>query len=181
MKCGGVMNIHMIVAAARNRVIGNAGDMPWTLPSDLQNFKKVTMGKPMIMGRKTWDSIGNRPLPSRPHIILSSQAPPLQADDLTASNPHQNVAYARDPETALQIAENFGDTVMIIGGGEIYKIFEPRASRIYLTEVEAEPEGDTYFTLATPQDWQEIARTHHKASARDSHNFSLVTLERKTF
>lgn len=134
------MLITVIAAVARNGVIGLEGRMPWKLPSDLRFFKQVTMGKPMIMGRKTWDSFGGKPLPGRPHIVLTNDRA-FRAD---------GAIVVHDVETALaegkRLAEE-GDApeVMVIGGAQIYAAFLPLADRVYLTEIAATPEGDTFF------------------------------------
>ena len=126
--------IEMVVAVAENGIIGKDGDMPWRLPSDLKHFKQVTMGCPIIMGRLTWESIG-RPLPGRVNIVISRSA--LDLPD--------GVVGVATPE-ALEAAGD-AETVMIIGGGQIYKLFEPQAATIHLTEVHAAPDGDTSFAL----------------------------------
>ena len=126
------------MAVAENGIIGKDGDMPWRLPSDLKHFKQVTMGCPIIMGRLTWESIG-RPLPGRVNIVISRSA--LDLPD--------GVVGVATPEEAL-VAAGDAETVMIIGGGQIYKLFEPQAATIHLTEVHATPDGDTSFALQNP-------------------------------
>jgi dihydrofolate reductase len=158
--------IEMVVAVAENGIIGKDGDMPWRLPSDLKNFKQVTMGCPIVMGRATWDSIG-RPLPGRVNIVISRSAPDVPAGVVVVDTPQAALAAAADAET-----------VMIIGGGQIYKLFEPQATTIHLTEVHAAPEGDTSFALQHPDEWQETARARFSAGENDSADYSFITLKR---
>lgn len=158
--------IEMVVAVAENGIIGKDGDMPWRLPSDLKHFKQVTMGCPIIMGRQTWESIG-RPLPGRVNIVISRSA--LDLPD--------GVVGVATPEEAL-VAAGDAETVMIIGGGQIYKLFEPQAATIHLTEVHATPDGDTSFALQNPDDWHEAARERFSAGENDSADYSFITLKR---
>ena len=158
--------IEMVVAVAENGIIGKDGDMPWQLPSDLKHFKQVTMGCPIIMGRLTWESIG-RPLPGRVNIVISRSA--LDLPD--------GVVGVATPEEAL-VAAGDAETVMIIGGGQIYKLFEPQAATIHLTEVHATPDGDTSFALQNPDDWHEAARERFSAGENDSADYSFITLKR---
>jgi dihydrofolate reductase len=132
--------ITVIAAVARNGVIGHQGRMPWRLPSDLRFFKQVTMGKPMIMGRKTWDSFGGKPLPGRPHIVLTKDQA-FQADGAMVAHDMESAIA-----TATRLAEEAGEQeIMVIGGAQIYAAFLPIADRVYLTEIAATPEGDTFF------------------------------------
>ncbi|MGB0478053.1 MAG: dihydrofolate reductase [Parvibaculales bacterium] len=158
--------IEMVVAVAENGIIGKDGDMPWRLPYDLKHFKQVTMGCPIIMGRLTWESIG-RPLPGRVNIVISRSA--LDLPD--------GVVGVATPEEAL-VAAGDAETVMIIGGGQIYKLFEPQAATIHLTEVHATPDGDTSFALQNPDDWHEAARERFSAGENDSADYSFITLKR---
>lgn len=133
--------ISLVVAAAENNVIGHQGTMPWHVSGDLKNFKAITTGKPIVMGRKTFESIG-RPLPGRRNIVVTRNA------DWTA----EGVDVARTLENAIALAGNVAE-VMIIGGGEIYTQALPMASRVYLTRIHASPEGDTTFPALADQDW----------------------------
>ena len=160
-------SIEMVVAVAENGVIGRDGDMPWQLPSDLKHFKQVTMGCPIIMGRATWDSIG-RPLPGRLNIVISRNAPDLP----------EGVVAVTSPEDALAACAE-AETVMIVGGGQIYKIFEPMASTVHLTQVHATPEGDTHFALSAPDAWHEVDRQRFAAGEKDSADYSFITLKRR--
>lgn len=163
-------SIEIVVAVAENGIIGKDGDMPWRLPSDLQHFKQVTMGCPIIMGRATWDSIG-RPLPGRVNIVISRAAPAVPDGVIIVASPDAALAACADAEKA-----------MIIGGGQIYKIFEPMAKVVHLTEVHAKPDGDTSFTLSAPDDWVELERARFSAGEKDindSADYSFVTLTRR--
>ena len=157
--------VTLVVAVADNGVIGRAGDLPWRLPDDLKRFKQTTLGKPILMGRKTWDSIG-RPLPGRRNIILSTRPGFTAAGaDVFPTLDAALHACAGEPE------------VMVIGGAEIYRVALPLASRIHLTRVHAAPEGDTFLEL--PLDgWRELSREDHPADDRHAHAFSFVTLDR---
>jgi dihydrofolate reductase len=145
------MIISIIAAVARNRVIGVNNQLPWHLPEDLQYFKKLTMGKPIIMGRRTHESIG-KPLPSRQNIIVTRS-------NLT----FPGCETAQSIECALDIA-NGVEEIFIIGGAQIYKTALPLAHRLYLTEIDIEVEGDTYFPQFT--DWIETQRQVHTFVAR---------------
>jgi len=158
--------ISIIVAASANNVIGVAGVLPWRLPEDLRRFKAVTMGKPMIMGRATFESIG-RTLPGRRSIVLTRQ-PGYQAKgcDIVVSI-EEALASAGDVEE-----------VMVIGGGEIYRQFLPLADRIYLTQVRAETEGDTLFPELDMSDWKVISVEEFPAGDEREFGFDVETLER---
>jgi dihydrofolate reductase len=157
------MSIELVVAAAENDVIGLNGEMPWRLPGDLKHFKNITRGHSVIMGRKTWESIG-RPLPDRLNIVMTR-------DPLFSANGAEVVA---DMQSALALSG--GGRVMIIGGGEIYKMFEAYASIVHLTRVHAAPKGDTFFTLTQPDKWQELDRVFNQADAGETYDYSFITL-----
>lgn len=161
------MKISMIVAMAENRVIGLDNKMPWHLPADLHYFKKTTLGKPVIMGRKTYDSIG-RALPGRLNIVVSRDA------TLAISG----VTCVTSVEQALQVAAGV-EEVMIIGGATIYDYFLPVANRLYLTLIDLETKGDTCFPDYLAQGtWQEINREHYSADEKNAHDLEFVTLDR---
>jgi dihydrofolate reductase len=161
------VRLALIAAVARNGVIGRGGEMPWRIPADLQYFKAATMGKPMIMGRRTFDSIG-RALPGRTSIVVTRNAD-FAADD---------VEVAGDLDRALAIAAQTGsDEVMVIGGGEIYAAALPRADRLYLTEVHIDADGDVHFPALDRAQWREASRDDHAAEG-DAPAFSFVVLER---
>ena len=162
-----MMTISLIVAAARNNVIGSDSGLPWHLPDDLRNFKRLTTGKPIIMGRKTHESIG-RPLPDRRNIVLTR--------DPTFEAPGCEVVAS--VAEALERAAD-ADEVMIIGGGEIYAAFLPMADRIYLTRVSAEVEGDTLFMPPDESDWQQVGSESHPADADHEFAFDSLSFERK--
>jgi dihydrofolate reductase len=160
---GGARDIVLIYARAANGTIGRDGALPWRLPADLKRFKAMTMGLPMIMGRKTFESFP-APLPGRRHIVLTR--------DAAWSAPGAEVAHAVDAALALAGA----GTVAVIGGAEVYALFAPLARRIELTEVHADYEGDTHMPVPGPE-WRETAREEHPAEgARPAYAF--VTLQR---
>lgn len=156
-----------VVAMARNGVIGRDGGLPWRLPDDLKRFKAITMGKPILMGRRTWESLG-RPLPGRDNFVLTR--------DRAWSAPGCRVVHSLDD--ALDAAGGAGD-VMVIGGAEIYRLAWPRLARLELTEIHGEVEGDTRLDIFDPAEWREVAREHHAADERHTFAFSFVTLERR--
>ena len=160
------MQLSIIVAMDRNRVIGNNDTLPWHISADLKNFKKITMGKPIVMGRKTHESIG-RPLPGRENIIITRDES-YHAEGCTVLNSIEAVfEHCKDV-----------DEVMITGGAEIYKYTLPKAARLYLTEVHTEVEGDTRFPGFERNDWQEISREAFRADEKNDFDYSFVILER---
>jgi dihydrofolate reductase len=159
--------IVLVVAASRNGVIGKDGRIPWHISDDLKRFKALTMGHPIIMGRKTWDSLPKKPLPGRTNIVVTRQA---------GWNAEGAVAL-HAPEAARKEARLLGrETVCVIGGAELYRAFLPLAGRIELTEVDADFEGDAHFTFDRA-DWNETARERHVTA--DGLVYSFVTLERR--
>ncbi len=155
----------MIVARSRNHVIGRDNQMPWKISADLQFFKKVTMGHPVIMGRKTWESIG-RPLPGRRNIVVSRNA------DLTLTG----AEAVNSLDAALAILNEF-PRVFVIGGEQLFTQAFPKADRLFITEIDIDVDGgDTFFTVPHLEQWQEVERT--PASEGDIH-FSFIILERK--
>jgi dihydrofolate reductase len=165
------MELVLIVARARNGVIGNAGAMPWHIPADLKHFKAITVGKPVIMGRKTFDSIG-KPLPGRHNIVLTRDTG-WHAEGVTVvPNLAEAIAAAGlDPRARA-------DAIMVIGGAQIYAEALPSATRIELTEIDAAPEGDTIMPAFDPSRWQEVARVTHPSDG-DRPGYSFVTLVRR--
>jgi dihydrofolate reductase len=157
--------IILILARADNGVIGSNGDIPWHLPADLRRFKQITMGSPMIMGRKTFDSLPGL-LPGRRHIVITRSA---EWDEEGAEVVHS-------VEEALKAAN--APHVWVIGGAEIYALFLPLADRVELTEVHLSPEGDAIVGAADASDWVESARESHAAS-EGRPAFDWVTLKRK--
>lgn len=166
------MIVSIIAAVAENGVIGCDGDLPWRLSSDLRRFKEITLGKPVVMGRKTWDSIG-RPLPGRANIVVSGNA------DFVA----EGADVAADIDAALEIArrraaETGADEIFVIGGAALYEAALGLAGRLYLTEVQAAVSGDTHFPDVDRALWREIARETRPAGEKDDHPHAFVTLER---
>lgn len=158
--------ISMIAAMAKNRIIGADNDMPWHLPADLKHFKQVTMDKPVVMGRKTYESIG-KALPGRKNIVISRAG--FAADDAIV------VATA---EEAIAVAGNV-DEIMIIGGGKIYEIFLPRAERLYLTHIDLEVNGDTFFPdYGALADWEIKEVEVHSPDQKNPYSYSFETLQR---
>jgi dihydrofolate reductase len=164
------MELVLVVARARNGVIGNAGALPWHIPADLKHFKAMTVGKPVIMGRKTFDSIG-KPLPGRHNIVLTRDSG-WQAEGVTVvPNLAEAIAAAGlDPRTRA-------DAIMIVGGAQIYAEALPSATRIEVTEIDAAPEGDTVMPPFDPARWREVSRRSHPAVG-DTPGYSFVTLVR---
>ena len=158
--------ISMIVARARGDVIGRDNQMPWKISADLQFFKRVTMGYPVIMGRKTWESIG-RPLPGRRNIVVSRN-PDLQ---LTGAELANSLGDALDRLSDLE-------RVFVIGGEQLFTQAFDLADRLYITEIDIEVDGgDTFFTLPRPEEWREAERT---PANEGEIQFDFVTLERKS-
>ncbi len=161
------MKISMIAAMTANRAIGKDNQLLWRLPADLQFFKKITMDKPIIMGRKTFESIG-RPLPGRKNIVLST----------SSETPHADVILAKDIETALKEAGQVAE-VMIIGGGKIYEAFLPQASQLFITYVDTEVEADTYFPKFDLAQWDVVAETEGKVDEKNQLAHRFLTYIKK--
>lgn len=162
-----MMKISIIVAAAANNVIGKDGGLPWHLPEDLKRFKSLTLGKPLLMGRKTFESIG-RPLPERRNIILTRQLR-YQAPGCTVVG---------TVESALEVAKG-ADELMVIGGTAIYEEMLPRCERIYLTRIHEIIEGDTWFPEIETGQWQLVSREDCPANDNRPHSFSYLVLDRR--
>ncbi|GGA67859.1 dihydrofolate reductase [Neiella marina] len=156
------MRISLIAAMGRNRVIGKDNQMPWHMPADLKHFKQVTMGKPVVMGRKTFESIG-RPLPGRLNIVITRDH----------SYVSEGVSVVDSPEAALAIAQETTDEVMIIGGGQIYQQFLPQATDLYLTFIDAEPEGDAFFPK-WPDKFRQVSKSHHPKDDKNDYSCDFV-------
>ncbi|MET0668243.1 MAG: dihydrofolate reductase [Methyloceanibacter sp.] len=164
--------IALVVAVADNGAIGRGGDLPWRLSSDLKQFRKLTLGKPVIMGRRTFESLG-RVLDQRVNIVLTRDP---EFDE-------RGVVVARSFEDALTVARDAAaragvDEIMVIGGEDVFRAALPLAGRIYLTEVHAKPEADTWFPEFDASVWREILREAHEPAAKDDYPFSFVVLER---
>lgn len=167
------MKLALIWAMARNRTIGRNNALPWYLPEDLKYFKRVTLGKPIIMGRKTWESIG-RPLPGRTNIVITRDVA-FQAD---------GVRVVHSLEQALALAEKIclldgGDEAIVMGGAEIYALALPHADRLYLTQVHADVEGDAHFPPLDLTRWHELGREDFAAQGPNPYDYSFLILERE--
>lgn len=160
--------VSIIAAVASNGVIGRDGGLPWRLPADMRFFKRTTMGHHLVMGRKTWESIG-RPLPGRTMVVLTR--------DRSAAIPGVAVVHALSE--AIERARAAGDAeVFVIGGAEVYARALPRADRLLLTRVDAAVPGDVYFPEYDEDRWVEVAREEHPADERHAYAFAICTLER---
>ena len=157
--------ISLIAAVARNGVIGRNGDLPWRLPADLKRFKELTTGHAIIMGRKTFESIG-RPLPNRQNIVLSS-SPSFVAE---------GCAVVSSIEEAIMVAGE--GEVFVIGGHSVYREFLPSSDRLYLTRVDAEVSGDVTFPKFYPSEWQETRVGQHSIDEKNEYSMTFVILER---
>ncbi len=168
----------MIAAMAHNRVIGAENDMPWHLPADLKHFKQITMGKPVIMGRKTYESIG-KALPGRQNIIISAAGFDAADADVVTSPEQALALVAGSSAGADSSTPAESNEVMIIGGGAIYNLFLPLAQRLYLTFIELDVEGDTRFPdYAGEGQWQEVLSERFQPDAKNAYAYRFVTLER---
>ncbi|MDD5998038.1 MAG: dihydrofolate reductase [Bacteroidales bacterium] len=160
------MEISIIVATSKNNVIGRDGGIPWHLSADLKRFKALTTGHPIVMGRRTFESIG-RPLPGRRNIVISNSVNAIEECDVIKS------------VDDLLNDKSLDGMIFIIGGGEIYKQFLPYAKKVYLTEVETEiADGDTFFPELNPMEWIEVGRESHEADEKNDFNYSFVDYER---
>ncbi len=159
--------IAFVVAVDRNKVIGKDGGLPWRLPDDMKHVREVTMGKPLIMGRRTYASIGH-PLEGRTNIVLTRDP---------TFNP-AGVLVARTPSEALRLAGDAPE-IIVFGGAQVFKEFLPMAERIYMTSVDAEVGGDTYFDMGK-DDWRVVTNDRHEADERHRYAFNILTLDRIT-
>ena len=158
--------VSIIVATDERGAIGHEGQLPWRLPEDLKRFKAITLGKPVIMGRKTWDSIG-RPLPGRLNIVVTRQPGLELAGATVVGSLDEALAAAGDAPEAC-----------VIGGAEIYRLALPLADTLHLTRVHATVAADTYFPVLGPQQWVEVAREERAADERHAHAYAFVELRR---
>ncbi len=158
-------DIVIVIARADNGAIGNAGGLPWRLPADLKRFKALTLGKPVLMGRRTWDAIG-RPLPGRRNLVMTH-------DPAWAAEGAERVGSL--DETLVRVAG--AGELMVIGGAQLCALAMPRATRIELTQVNARPEADTFLIAPDPADWRETWREEHSA-APDRPAYAFIRLER---
>jgi dihydrofolate reductase len=162
------MIISLVVAAANNNVIGKEGVMPWNLPNDLKHFKNVTWGMPVVMGRKTFDSLG-KPLAGRKNIVITRQA------DWHAEGA---IAVKSIEDALFLVQETDTKEAMVIGGGEIFKLVFDKAKRIYLTRVDGEPEGDAFFPVIHANQWKLVSQKNYEADEKHAFNYSFQTWER---
>ena len=165
------MILSIIAAADENNVIGKAGTLPWHLPKDLAMFRKVTHGSPIIMGRKTYDSLPekSRPLPDRLNIVITRD-PDKKCPGCEVAGSMQSAIYA---------AKNVGATeAFVIGGGEIYERALPMTDKIYLTRIHARVNGDAKFPKLNPENWQEISREEHKSDDKHPYDFTFLVYQR---
>jgi len=162
------MKISIIAAMSRNRVIGINNTLPWHLPADLKHFKSITLNKTIVMGRKTYESIG-RPLPKRSNIIITRNADFL-AEGCT-------IVHTIDAALACATEQ---EEVMVIGGASFYEQILPRADRIYLTLIDGDFEGDTLFPEYDPSDWQETENINQTPDEKNKYQYSFIVLDRKT-
>ena len=168
----GAPRLSLIAAMSENGVIGKDNAMPWHISADLKNFRRLTMGKPVIMGRRTFESIG-KPLPGRPNLVMSRDANYDPAGAIVCDGP----ASALD--AASRLARDAGvDEIMVIGGAKIYAAFLPDADRLYLTRIHARIDGDARFPAFDPGDWVEISREMRDPETEDGPRFSFVMYDR---
>ena len=165
--------IAMIAAVASNGVIGNDQSIPWRIPSDFAFFKRTTMGKPMVMGRKQFETVG-KPLPGRTNVVVTRD-PAFAADGIVVTH---------DPDTALALAAEIAvrdgvDEIMIIGGGTLYAQLMPRADRLYISHVELAPEGDVVFPAIDPTVWEVVGQPEVTPDSRDDAPYRVNVYERR--
>ena len=168
-----MMEMVFVVAVAENGVIGANGAMPWRMKSDMKRFVAITMGRPVVMGRKTFASIG-KPLPGRTNIVVTRD-PDFRADGVVVTHSFSD-AKAIATGDALR---RFATEIAVIGGAEIYAQWMDSADRLEITEVHARPDGDTRFPAVDPAAWEEVARVRNPAGPDDSTDFSYVTYRRR--
>ena len=167
------IHIAFVVAIARNGAIGIEGGLPWRLPGDLAFFKRMTMGKPILMGRKTWESLPRKPLPGRPNLIVTRDAG-YKADGAEVFS-HIDDALARGRNLAREMGV---DEISVIGGAEIYQQALELVDRMYVTEVHLAPQGDTFFPEIDQTVWQEIQREDFAVHDDSAIAYSIVTYQR---
>jgi len=167
------MKIVLVAAIGDNLVIGRDGQLPWRLKSDLQHFRKVTLNRPVVMGRKTHESIGKL-LPGRTNIVLSRDLTLVAPGAVLATSLDAALSFAR-----ADAAKHGVDEIMVIGGSDIFAATMPMADRLEITHVHASPEGDTVFPPIDPEVWQEAWREDHYAGPDDDANFTLATYVRR--
>jgi dihydrofolate reductase len=160
------MKISIVVAMDTNGVIGRDNGLPWHLPADLRHFKETTMGKPILMGRKTYESIG-RPLPGRTNIVITRDT----------GYRAEGCVVVHSIDAALEVAAE-QDEMMVIGGADFYRQVMPQTDTIYLTRIHESFDGDTFFPELNAADWQEVERSDHAADDKNPHDYSFIRLDR---
>lgn len=168
-----IPRLSILVAMARNRVIGRNNQLPWHLPADLKHFKLLTMGKPIVMGRKTYESIG-RPLPGRTNIIITHQTNYQAPGAIVVNSVAQALQVCKDTNTITINNESF-----IIGGEKLFQQTLEICQRMYITEIQKDFEGDTFFPEFDPDDWEETQRDRHIAENDANLEYHFVILDRK--
>jgi len=161
-----------VVAMDKNRVIGREGDLPWRLPSDLKHFKRLTLGKPCLMGRKTWESLPF-PLPGRPNLVLTRNTDYKAKGAELFSEMHAMIGRGYELAGAMGV-----DEVMLIGGAQLYATLLPRCDRLYVTRVEAEVQGDALFPEIDPQIWRCLSDAGPIKGSKDDHPFYVAQFDR---
>lgn len=159
------MSLALVVACGENRVIGRGGALPWRLPDDLRRFRELTTGHAIVMGRRTWESIG-RPLPGRRNVVVTRARIEREGVETFTNLDAALAAVADDPEPC------------VVGGEALYAAALPRATRIHLTRVHAAPEGDAFFPEVDWREWKRVFEAHHEADGRHAHAFTFETWER---
>ena len=165
----------LVVARAKNGVIGRNGDLPWRIRSDLKRFKQITRGKPVVMGRRTWESLPRNPLPERPNLVVSTT---LRPEDAPGAEVFGDVWHALEAaRTAAAIAQVH--EICVIGGAALYGLLAERAHRIYISEVDLEPEGDAVFPELDESVWREASAERVEPGEGDEAGFTLRVLEQR--
>ncbi len=167
------VSVVIVAAIAANNVIGADGDMPWRLSTDLKRFKSITMGKPVIMGRKTFESIG-RPLPGRANIVVTRRQDYAPEGVETAASLEEAIRIGAD-----RALSNGADTLCVVGGGEIYGLAMPLADRLHITHVLCEPDGDTVFPVINPELWAPVHEKRVEAGEKDTYPTRYVIYDKK--
>jgi dihydrofolate reductase len=165
--------VALVVAMGKNRAIGRGGGLPWRLSSDLRYFRKITMGKPVVMGRRTFKSLP-RVLDGRLNVVLTRDRGFVAPDAVMGHSLEEGLAAARASTERTGAPE-----IMVIGGEDVFRAVLPQTDRIYLTEVHASPDADTWFPKLDMSEWREVSREAHEPGPKDDHAFSFVVLDRK--
>ncbi len=167
----GELPVELVLAVSENGVIGRGNALPWDLPDDLQHFKRTTMGRPVIMGRKTFDSVGC-PLPGRLNFVITRDTEWSREGVLTCHNLEAALESAFD-----QALIDGADAAMVVGGAEIYRLALPRADKVILTQVQGSVSGDVYFDMGLLSGWRAVSSARFEADGRNSHAFTISELE----